>query len=181
MCTNDCIAGAWVYCVVRAAYCAVLIRPDQRLHYVPRCEASSPGSSTGVSAMKAQWRKRASFRMRRKAATPIVSPRRYAHAGPAWRPRGAFFASFICHTRTVSNPMSRSICATVSSNPPLVTYVISGDVAVACVQACAHGRKPGVDCSTSSPTCSKLDPSENSAPAVFRSGRGNRTPATPGH
>ncbi len=135
-----------------------------RLFSTRTFRSSSPGSSTGVSAINAQWANRGSFSSRRNGSIPDIpladmlvpvqlrSSRRlgivavpHPHRIEAHRRAGLLHRLLIALGRH---------------------DVVAGNMRVARVQAHAH-RRMRPSRATSSATCSKLPPSEHSAPAVF--------------
>ena len=125
---------------------------------------SSPGSSIGVSAMKAAWVSRESFNKRRKTSFPSF-PFPMCWWRSSFEPRSAF-ASLQCQTRTFFNPTTASRCARVSCIPSRLTmsYPATWTWQVS-IQA-ATGTVPRRR-SSNSATCSKVPAREYSAPAVF--------------
>jgi xylitol oxidase len=138
--------------------------PAANVRNTPTFLASSPGASTGVSAINTAAANRSSRSSRRNASAPIV-PSPICSCRSSLEPIAAF-ASLQCHTFTASNP-------TVSRTSSIVSTYPSGDTMsypATCRWHVSRQTPTGTHFSrqaTSSATCSSLPPSENSAPAVF--------------
>src|SRR6202041_30836 len=130
----------------------------------PTFLASSPGASTGVSAINTACANRSSCSNRRNTSAPIV-PSPICSCRSSFEPIAAF-ASLQCHTFTASNPTASPTTNIVSTYPSGDTMSYP-DTCTWHVSRHTPTGAQGFSLSTNSATCSSLPPSENSAPAVF--------------